>query len=150
VDFLEVSGGSYEDPRMSTGGGAKSTRTAAREAFFLDYAKAVRAKYPDLVLMVTGGFRSREGMKAALESNACDLIGIGRPAAIYPHWPKDVILNEEVKDSEAKAELHLVRPGWLASMIPLKTLGMGIDTMYYRNQIGRMGAGQVPVPPPAY
>jgi 2,4-dienoyl-CoA reductase-like NADH-dependent reductase (Old Yellow Enzyme family) len=150
IDFIEISGGSYENPRMATGDDPKAARTAKREAFFLDYAKAVRARYPNLILMVTGGFRSREGMKAALESNACDLIGIGRPAAVYPHWPKDVILNDEVKDEDAKAELALVKPGWLASKIPLKLLAMGVDSMHYAVQIQRMGQGQTPVVPPAH
>lgn len=150
IDFVEISGGSYENPRMATGDDPKATRTAKREAFFLDYAKAVRARYPDLILMVTGGFRSRQGMKAALESNACDLIGVGRPAAVYPHWPKDVLLNDQVKDEDAKVELALVKPGWLASKIPLKLLAMGVDSLHYATQIQKMGQGQTPVAPPAH
>ena len=59
-------------------------RPSAREAFFLDFAKIVRERFPKTVLMVTGGFRSRKGMVAALE-NVCDLIGIARPAAAFPH-----------------------------------------------------------------
>ena len=30
--------------------------------------------------MVTGGFRSRAGMDAALQANACDIVGVGRLA----------------------------------------------------------------------
>lgn len=149
VDFLEISGGSYENPRMAIGDDPKAARTAAREAFFLDYAQSVRERYPNLILMVTGGFRSREGMLAALESNACDLVGIGRPAAVLPHWPKDVLLNENVKDSEAKIELNLVKPGWLASKIPLKLIGLGVDSLYYAQQIQALGRGQEPALPPA-
>jgi 2,4-dienoyl-CoA reductase-like NADH-dependent reductase (Old Yellow Enzyme family) len=32
--------------------------------------------------MVTGGFRTVEGMNAALASGACDFIGIARPLAV--------------------------------------------------------------------
>jgi 2,4-dienoyl-CoA reductase-like NADH-dependent reductase (Old Yellow Enzyme family) len=148
IDFLEISGGSYENPRMFAADSPRAARTAAREAFFLDYAKAVRARYPNIILMVTGGFRSREGMKAALESNACDLIGIGRPAAIYPHWPKDVILNEEVEDKDAVVKLSLVKPKGLAAWIPVRLIHAGVDAIYYAGQIQRIGEGKTTIPPP--
>jgi hypothetical protein len=34
----------------------KSERTLEREAYFLEFATEVRKRFPDLVLMVTGGF----------------------------------------------------------------------------------------------
>jgi 2,4-dienoyl-CoA reductase-like NADH-dependent reductase (Old Yellow Enzyme family) len=148
IDFLEISGGTMENMRMASGDGEKSARTVAREAFFLDYARAVRARYPNVILMVTGGFRSREGMAAALESNACDIIGVGRPSCIDPHWPKNVILNKDVKDKDARMETPLVKPNWLVSMIPVKLVGVGVDTMFYGGQIIRLATGQKTFPPP--
>jgi hypothetical protein len=32
--------------------------------------------------MVTGGFRSRAGMDAALQADACDVVGVGRPLCV--------------------------------------------------------------------
>ncbi|TQS31951.1 hypothetical protein Golomagni_07751, partial [Golovinomyces magnicellulatus] len=99
VDFLEVSGGTYEDPVMMLGNEKaktqpeKSERTLNREAFFLDFAKAIRQHFKDVPLMVTGGFRSRKGMEAALKQGDCDIIGLGRPSVINAAWPKEVILN---------------------------------------------------------
>ena len=55
--------------------------TVAREAYFLDYAKDIRAAFKG-ALMVTGGFRSRAGMDAALQANACDIVGVGRPLCV--------------------------------------------------------------------
>ncbi|KAF2751001.1 FMN binding oxidoreductase [Sporormia fimetaria CBS 119925] len=149
VDFLEISGGTYENPRMATGDGQrepeKSKRTAEREAFFLDYAKAVRARHPKSVLMVTGGFRSRTGMQAALDTNACDIIGIGRPAAVKPHWPKDVILNESVKDEDAVLDLPIQKPKGLVAKLPIKLIHGSWDTLYYVKHINTLGKGQMPV-----
>jgi len=128
IDFLEISGGSYEKFRMAVGDA--TTRSEKREAFFLDYASAVRERYPDVILMVTGGFRSRKGMEAALQSGACDLIGIGRPAAVWPHLPNEVLLNEKVnEDAAATPQLTPIRLPWLLRMIPIKFIGAGADTV---------------------
>jgi 2,4-dienoyl-CoA reductase-like NADH-dependent reductase (Old Yellow Enzyme family) len=88
VDFVEISGGNYEQPKMMDQEGlqpafdqpvAESTR--AREAYFLKYARAVqdRAKMP---LMVTGGFRTVAAMNDALAAGEADLIGLGRPLCV--------------------------------------------------------------------
>jgi hypothetical protein len=50
-----------------------------REAYFLEFAQVIKAALPKTPLMVTGGFRSRDVMNAALRSGHCDVIGIGRP-----------------------------------------------------------------------
>lgn len=141
IDFLEISGGSYEKPRMAAGDVV--TRSAKREAFFLDYASAVRERYPNVILMVTGGFRTRAGMEAAMQSGACDLIGIGRPAAVWPHLPKELLLNEKVEDAAAVRKLSLVRLPWLLRIIPVKLIGIGADSVssYYRSAMERTLTG---------
>jgi len=84
IDCLELSGGSYEQPRLlgfeGKPGSVVAVResTRVREAYFLAYAEDVR-KVETMPLMVTGGFRTRAGMNAALEDKACDLIGVARP-----------------------------------------------------------------------
>ena len=47
--------------------------TLAREAYFVDFAQAMKASLK-VPLMVTGGFRSRAGMEAALASGDTDLL----------------------------------------------------------------------------
>ncbi|KAF2739351.1 NADH:flavin oxidoreductase/NADH oxidase-like protein [Polyplosphaeria fusca] len=148
IDFLEISGGSYENMRMATGDDPRAARTIHREAFFLDYAKAVRERFPNVILMVTGGFRSRKGMQAALDSKACDLVGLGRPAAAFPHLPTDVLLNKVVEDKDAVADLSVVKPGWFVRRIPIKAVHVSMDVMYYVTQIQKMGQGKKPQPPP--
>jgi 2,4-dienoyl-CoA reductase-like NADH-dependent reductase (Old Yellow Enzyme family) len=88
VDLLEISGGNYEQPALlghiGDAGTATPKResTRKREAYFLDYAERIRtvARMP---LMVTGGFRTREGMLDALTDHACDVIGIARPLCTH-------------------------------------------------------------------
>ncbi|KAL4938185.1 hypothetical protein BDV06DRAFT_60960 [Aspergillus oleicola] len=159
IDFLEISGGSYEDPKMlsldtstnaqenaqpgqpnPTENGGKSARTAAREAFFLEFAASVRARYPSLPLMLTGGFRSRSGAQYALDQNACDLVGIGRPAAIDPYFPQK-LLDEGVSEEESSMRLKRVTLPFWARWIPLAAIGAGAESSYYTGQIQRIAKG---------
>jgi 2,4-dienoyl-CoA reductase-like NADH-dependent reductase (Old Yellow Enzyme family) len=157
IDFIEISGGTYENPLMLQHKGKSPSEieadsgikvkasTLAREAFFLDFAATVRSRYPKIPLMVTGGFRTRAGMRAALESGACDFIGIGRPAAVLPRLPKEILLNPSVADEDAEFFLKGVDLPWVMSKIPIKGLGAGAESMYYGKQIQRMGKGLAPV-----
>ncbi|KAB8349864.1 hypothetical protein FH972_023877 [Carpinus fangiana] len=147
VDFLEISGGTYENPRMVSddweaanegaesqeveveprAGELKATeRTAKREAFFLEYAHQVREKFPDLPLMVTGGFRTRSGMRAALEDGGCDLVGLGRPSIPFPRLPVEIILNEKVSDDKAATPLDQIKIPWLVKATGIKPLTAGL------------------------
>lgn len=152
IDFIEISGGTYENALMTRvtdalpdPDSAATKKTAARESFFLEFAKTVRDTFPNLILMVTGGFRSRVGMEEAITSGACDLIGIGRPSAVLPKLPKEIILNtEEVSDEEAHVALTPVQIPFLVWMIPIKQVGAGFQTEYYGQQIRRMGNGLRP------
>ncbi|KAK2060071.1 NADH:flavin oxidoreductase/NADH oxidase [Colletotrichum caudatum] len=141
VDFLEVSGGTYENPEMfsSTDDEKKSDRTKAREAFFLEFARAIRRDFPDVPLMVTGGFRSRQGMEAALANNGCDLIGLARPAVLNPALPENTILADAVKDGDAKLYARKVEAPWLAQKIGMKFVGAGAESAWYSSEIRKLG-----------
>ncbi|KAK6851311.1 NADPH dehydrogenase [Apiospora arundinis] len=152
VDFVEISGGTYENPIMSmgtadpsTGGekpGQKSERTKAREAFFLEFASAVRGEIgSDVPLMVTGGFRSRAGMEAALAGGGCDLIGIGRPATVKPAFPKELLLNPDVKDEDASLFVEKIQPGWFLKKTGVHALGAAADSVHYMKALQSLARG---------
>jgi len=150
IDFIEISGGSYEDPSFMTLASPAPVitkkSTLQREAFFLEFAQAVRKEFPKLVLMVTGGFRTRTGMEAALVSGACDLVGIGRPAAVKPRLPKEIILNTtDVTVEKAHVILRPVKVPFFIKHFPLKVVGAGANTRFYTKQIQRMGSGLEPL-----
>jgi 2,4-dienoyl-CoA reductase-like NADH-dependent reductase (Old Yellow Enzyme family) len=91
LDLLEISGGTYEQPAFFVPVGE---RTRAREAYFLDFARRVRA-VSKIPLMVTGGFRSRAAMALALEEGALDLVGLARPLALEPDLPRRLFADPE-------------------------------------------------------
>ncbi|MGR3617421.1 MAG: NADH:flavin oxidoreductase/NADH oxidase family protein [Paracoccaceae bacterium] len=92
VDFIEISGGTFETPKAYQHT-AKTESTKAREGYFLEYAKAIKAAI-NIPLMVTGGFRSSSVMNEALERQETDLIGIGRPFIVDPEFPRKLLSGE--------------------------------------------------------
>ena len=107
----------------------KKASTIKREAFFLEFAKIIRERFPNLVLMVTGGFRTRGAMEEAVATGACDLIGLARPAAVVPRLPKEVMLNEKVEDSKAQIWLKPIELPAIAKILPLKNLSASNETV---------------------
>ncbi|KAG5938538.1 hypothetical protein E4U53_007986 [Claviceps sorghi] len=140
IDFLEISGGSYEDPVMMTGraNDKVSARTLAREAFFLEFAQAIRGRFDGVPLMVTGGFRTRKGMEAAIRDGGCDIIGIGRPAVLNPWLPKNTIFNKEIADDEARLYTRAVTPSWLSRVLGLRAINGAAETMWYVRQLRKI------------
>jgi 2,4-dienoyl-CoA reductase-like NADH-dependent reductase (Old Yellow Enzyme family) len=128
LDLLEVSGGTYEQPKLVgldnltlNPDRAEDVResTVAREAYFLDYAKDIRAVYK-APMMVTGGFRSRAGMDAALQADACDVIGVGRPLCVDSHIINKLISGEEETTTIFEKSME-VGPKFLRPLLGLKS-----------------------------
>jgi 2,4-dienoyl-CoA reductase-like NADH-dependent reductase (Old Yellow Enzyme family) len=88
VDLLEISGGNYEAPEMMGMEGVdadaprpeKAASTLAREAYFMTFARQLRAQIK-MPIMLTGGLRTRAGLQGALDEGV-DVIGIARPLII--------------------------------------------------------------------
>lgn len=125
---------------------AESERTQKREAFFLDFALAVRERHPALHLMLTGGFRTRAAMNSALSSKGCDMIGVGRPAALVPDFPRSVVgigASKGISEAEAGLQLRKVKEPWFLGHLPFpqlqRALAGGAETAYYGQRIGQMG-----------
>ncbi|POR37589.1 NADH oxidase [Tolypocladium paradoxum] len=140
VDLLEISGGTYENPTMVLAGNAptKAASTLAREAFFLDFAKAIREKFTHVPLVVTGGFRTRQGMEAAVREGACDMVGIGRPAVLNASLPKNTVFNAAVDDGDAKVYARSVAVPWIAKKLGMRAIAGGAETTWYQKQMHRM------------
>lgn len=117
VDLIEISGGTYEQPKLLGIAGMEAEEqqdiapsTAAREAYFVDFAQAMQAEV-GVPLMVTGGFRSRAAMVQALEIGAADVIGIGRPMCVVTDAPRRLIEGlGQLPRYEDRLDLI---PGWL-------------------------------------
>lgn len=150
VDLLEISGGNYEQPRLLGIAGrdddAVQVRpsTRVREAYFLDYAAAIR-RVATMPLMVTGGFRSREGMEAALASGDTDLIGIARPFCTHPDVARRLLAREIDTLPAFENRLHLRARGRLSPASPWLLAKMvnvlGAQGWYYQ-QMERLADGR--------
>lgn len=91
VDFVEISGGSYESSAMmgQSEDGRVESSTQKRELYFFDFAERL-SKVAKMPLMVTGGVTKRATAETALAEAGVSLIGIGRAFAFDPaliaHW----------------------------------------------------------------
>ena len=96
VDFVEISGGSYESAAMmgmSDDGRAQST--IDREMYFIDFAKDIAAS-AQMPLMVTGGVTKRATAEDALDDGQVAMIGIARAMGYNPNIPNDWKAGENV------------------------------------------------------
>jgi 2,4-dienoyl-CoA reductase-like NADH-dependent reductase (Old Yellow Enzyme family) len=101
VDLIEISGGTYEQPKLLGIAGLEKEEeqqvaqsTQMREAYFVDFAQAMQKKV-SIPLMVTGGFRQHKVMAQAITGGAADLIGIGRPMCVDTDAPARLLSGEE-------------------------------------------------------
>ena len=142
VDFLEVSGGSYEQPSMMDIEGMeapveerKRESTRRREAYFLQFAEEA-SRVAKMPLMVTGGFRSRAAMDEALSSGAADLIGLARPLCVDPDIPRKLLAGEIAAAPAFEKSLRLGN-GFFGPNSPNATLkalnGFAAMAFYYQN-----------------
>lgn len=131
MDLIEISGGNYESPQMTGKDMRESTK--AREAYFLDYADKIR-KRVKTALMVTGGFRTTEGMASALASGATDMVGIARPLAIEPNFSNRVLSGQPVKST--------VKPR-ITGIKAIDDMAM-METVWYARQMERIAKGKQP------
>ena len=137
VDLIEISGGTYEQPKLLGIEGleaeepqAVAESTLAREAYFVDFAKAMKNELT-VPLMLTGGFRSKSAMEQAIKSGAADVIGIGRPMCTMTDAPKRLLGGMAILP-KFESQLKLF-PDWLSVLRKVKMLrGIeGFATQYW-------------------
>lgn len=134
LDFIEISGGTYEvSAMMGKSVGKKKNQkesTLKREAYFIEYARKISGsiKTP---LMLTGGFREKSTLESAVESGLVDLVGMGRPFAVYPNLANDLLESDEWSIDITPKKLGVKT---MDAMIPL-------EITWYTQQIHRLGKG---------
>jgi hypothetical protein len=157
VDLLEISGGSYEQPAMMDLAGmepvdmpVQKASTAKREAYFVDFAKTMRQSLT-MPLMVTGGFRTRAAMNAALEQGGADIIGLGRPLCVDTAGPAKLLAGADELD-RWETKLRLLPPmlQFLGGLKLVKSLeGFAVTYWYYAqlDAIARTGKANIQISP---
>ncbi|HEY2094835.1 MAG TPA: NADH:flavin oxidoreductase/NADH oxidase family protein [Pseudonocardia sp.] len=128
VALIEVSGGTYENAAMISGT-PKRASTAAREAYFLEFAERF-ARELTVPIMLSGGFRTRQGMIEALRGGAVDLIGLARPLAHEPDLAQRLLAGT--------ADTSLVR----RHAVGHRVVDDLIDGLWHQQQMARLGRGR--------
>ncbi|KAH7124898.1 hypothetical protein B0J13DRAFT_679854 [Dactylonectria estremocensis] len=123
-DFIELSGGTYEDMAFEH----KRESTKHREAFFLEFAEAIMPKLTKTKVFVTGGLRTVNAMVKALD--VVDGIGLARPLCAEPNLPKD-ILEGRVKTG--------------AVILKIDNQDYGLTETVAGTQIRQLGRNQAPM-----
>ncbi|TIB02591.1 hypothetical protein E3P94_00939 [Wallemia ichthyophaga] len=104
IDFVEISGGSYD---------SLAFLSRSKGVFFEEFARKIRrsvdgadehhvhsshanhtiTQSPRLIL--TGGIRSRATIDRLLSEQLCDMVGMGRPACVFPAVARAMVNNSE-------------------------------------------------------
>lgn len=156
IDLLEISGGSYEQPRLLGHSGDvaqaeddpqddRRESTKRREAYFMEYAALIR-EAAAMPLMVTGGFRSRDAMVEALESGDTDVIGLGRPLCVDPYFVARLLEQTTDRAEDPGADLAYGAGVWgpRSSVSMLRFLNIFSQMGWYYVQLMRLGRGLEP------
>ncbi|CDR44782.1 hypothetical protein NBRC10512_005880 [Rhodotorula toruloides] len=148
IDFIEISGGTYENPEFMNPDVSLRPSTLLREAFFDAFAHRARwllstlppssLPSPAPLVLLTGGLRSRAGIARALSSStksppAADLVGLGRPAAADPFLPHK-LLRKTVPGDMARPPSYdsLAGVRWIRFLFGwLAVAGPGLDVFYH-------------------
>lgn len=146
VDLIEISGGTYEQPRLLNLDGMEpveeqsvAASTRAREAYFVDFAEAMH-KEVSIPLMVTGGLRRLDAMKLALESGAADMIGIGRPMCVMTDAPAQLLAGiKELPRFEDTLSLLPKALRFLNGIKMVRTVGAFATQYWFYEQIAALG-----------
>ena len=151
VDLIEVSGGTYEQPKMVNADGLEpaeapklAASTAAREAYFVDFARAMKSTLK-IPVMVTGGFRSRAIVDHALATDAADVVGIGRPMCVDTDAPHH--LSRGLAELTRWENQLRMFPNWAGFVRrhPIARAIEGFAVLYwYYAQLYRLGRGELP------
>ncbi|MDA0651266.1 MAG: NADH:flavin oxidoreductase/NADH oxidase family protein [Proteobacteria bacterium] len=146
VDLIEISGGTYEQPRLLNLDGMEpveeqsvAASTRAREAYFVDFAEAMH-KEVSIPLMVTGGLRRLDAMSLALESGAADMIGIGRPMCVMTDAPAQLLSGvSELPRFEDTLSLLPRALRFLNGIKLVRTVGAFATQYWFYEQIAALG-----------
>ncbi|PYC48924.1 NADH:flavin oxidoreductase [Litorivita pollutaquae] len=147
ADFIELSGGNYEQPRMMDvdrldplAAQPKRESTKAREAYFLDFVPRLR-KVTQLPVMVTGGFESAAAMQAAVLEEGIDFIGLARPIILDSQTPKALLTGAAMVAARPHLQIGPGIFGPASRISALRDANAGAAMAWYSEQIYTLAAG---------
>jgi len=141
VDFIEISGGNYENPDFMAETDRGSKSSSNRQALFAHFSHRALAELSSShqahrpMILLTGGLSTPTLMSSALSSGHADLLGIGRLSVECPHLPK-ILQQDEQKPFQPAAStsnLHIEKTveailKWLWNAL-LKVIRLQLPTL---------------------
>lgn len=145
----------------------KPSTQVTRQSLFAHFTTSLLPHLPPPpagpAILLTGGLHDRPLIAASLRDRACDLVGIGRPACVYPRLPKEVILDKNLADTDTYLGGYRIRGASLIKTIfegansfskkdkegpstayGIPLVGAGVSTFWHEMQINRIGRGLEP------
>lgn len=156
IDFIEISGGDYENPGEIQLSGADCNRfltlsysaefmatiPTPRQALFADFSKRAMEvieslAQPKPLILLTGGLRTPYHLYSALASQHTHLLGLGRGSVLCPDLPEILGDRDENDRTPFALEPSLeVGPHWLYACVwtwlpKVKLVGAGMGMAWY-------------------
>lgn len=129
LDFVEISGGSYESAAMA--GAAEEdnpSSTMLREIYFIEFAEKI-AEVAKMPLMVTGGVTKLETAEKAIASDAVEIVGIGTAFGYNPNiasdWSKKSNTVVQLPEVKSKNKVFRTLAGMSMTKRNLYAMGNG-------------------------
>ncbi|KAF7325583.1 hypothetical protein MKEN_00407900 [Mycena kentingensis (nom. inval.)] len=142
-DFIEVSGGDYENPDFLNDSAAP---TSSRQALFADFshraANAIASIPNAPLIMLTGGLTTPSHLITALASGHAHLLGLGRASVHYPDLP--LLLRQSPPDIFCPPSTPRSRvETFLWSCLPrIPLIGAGATMAAYTVMLRRLASGR--------
>jgi 2,4-dienoyl-CoA reductase-like NADH-dependent reductase (Old Yellow Enzyme family) len=130
VDFIEVSGGAYEQITRSSRDQPYTVEN--REGHFVEYGELLRSHLHLSKVVATGGFQTSHGMADVISRGASDIIGLAKPLTAEPFLVRDILRGEKKKVKGDKfPESPMLR--FVASAAQMAEIGNGQDISDFDN-----------------
>ncbi|KAG8685292.1 hypothetical protein FRC11_010820 [Ceratobasidium sp. 423] len=122
VDFVEISGGTYDSMVAAFTYARESTRK--REAHFIEFSEMLRRQLAKTKVVLTGGFKTADGMARAIEDGACDFVGLARTTAAEPRFGVSLLATRTTRARTTLIPDHIgLQIG--AAFVQIRDLGEG-------------------------
>ncbi|KAG8709055.1 hypothetical protein FRC08_018558 [Ceratobasidium sp. 394] len=151
VDFVEISGGTYDSMVEAFTHQARTLATSCtagvltlilklqrestrkREAHFIEFSERLRAELCKTKVVLTGGFKSADGMARAIEDGACDFVGLARTTAAEPRFGASLLASRMARARPTLVPDHIgLQVG--AALVQLKDIGEGREPTDFAKQ----------------
>ncbi|KAJ3858013.1 hypothetical protein EV368DRAFT_28993 [Lentinula lateritia] len=165
VDFIEISGGDYENPEFMLNPSSVTSAKNPRQAFFAHFSSKLMKELSPVtssdqcapLILLTGGLRSPDHLYTALRNDHAHLLGIGRASVLCPNLPT-VLKRRRAAEAGFSSDVTPFKPEpdlrfWPSGREPwrcihrhfpkVKLIGAGVGMAWYVVMIRRLAKERI-------